>query len=102
MFRTLAIAAILALTLLSAQAGEVRFGDLNLASPRDGEVLKSRIAEAAAKTCGPAQVDFGVSAARLYEAGREQKACIAGVSAQTLARVQALAARATTTQLARH
>ena len=101
MFRTFTTAALIALSFTAAQAAEVRFGDLNLASPRDGEILKARIAEAAASDCGPVQVDFGVSAATLYEAGRDQKACIARVSEQTLARVQALASRTSTTRLAR-
>jgi UrcA family protein len=101
MFRTVTAAALIAISLNAAQAGEVRFGDLNLASPRDAEVLKSRIAAAAAQTCGPVQLDFGVSASIAYQAARDQKACIARISERTLTKVQAMVAKASTTHLAR-
>ena len=101
MFRSFTVAALIALSIAAAQAGEVRFGDLNLASPRDTDVLKSRITAAAAQTCGPVQLDFGVSASVAYQAGRDQKACIARISERTLAKVMAMNTKATTTQLAR-
>lgn len=92
MFRTLTTAALVTLSLTAAQAGEVRFGDLNLANPADAAVLNVRVAEAAAQTCA-VKLDFGVSSSNILEAEKDQKACIARVSAHTLARIQVLASQ---------
>jgi UrcA family protein len=96
MFRTITTAALIALSLTTlgttAQAADVHFGDLNLANPADAAVLKVRIADAAAQTCA-VKLDFGVSASKILEAEKDQKACMDRVSAQTMAKIQVLASQ---------
>jgi UrcA family protein len=88
MFRIFATAAILALTIVTAEAGPavtVRYGDLDLSSAAGAHVLNSRIEQAAQTTCaglrGPARSLFY----RAWHAG-----CVRDVSADTSARIAAL------------
>lgn len=96
MFRSIATIALIALSVTAAQAGEskVRFSDLDLASPAGMQTLKGRIHDAAMAACTPAALDFGVSAARVYEAEHAQKTCVTRLSEVTLVKVRSLASAA--------
>lgn len=102
MIRKLAFVALIAVNISAAQAADVHFADLDLANPADAAILNSRIAAAAAESC-TVKLDFGVSASKILEAEKDQKACIARASAQALAKVRTFAAtgRPTASRLAR-
>ena len=91
MFRTFTTAAILALTVTAAQAGDsvtVRFGDLDLAKAKDAQVLASRVHAAAALVCASEGQDRHPV---LLEYRLTSDRCIAGVSQTLSAKVLAMA-----------
>jgi UrcA family protein len=90
MFRTFTTAAILALTVTAAQAGDiatVRFGDLDLARPGDTQVLAGRVHAAAALVCAADGHDrYPV----LLEYRLTREKCIADLSQTLSAKVLAM------------
>jgi len=92
-FRVLTSAAMLALTITAAQAGDaiVRFGDLNPANPRDAKVLANRVQQAASAACGPELTYEGPSNLfypAFYHA--TQDSCVHRISESTMAKIQAV------------
>ena len=90
MFRTFTTAAILALTVTAAQAGDaatVRFGDLDLAKLSDTQVLAGRVHAAAALVCASDGLErYPV---KLEDRSRRER-CIADVSQTLSAKVLAM------------
>jgi UrcA family protein len=91
MFRAITTAAILALTVTAAQAGDsvtVRFGDLDPAKASDARVLAGRVHAAAALVCASEGQDRHPV---LLEYRLTRDKCIAGVSQTLSAKVLAMA-----------
>ncbi|HTF42360.1 MAG TPA: UrcA family protein [Terriglobales bacterium] len=94
MFRTFTAAAVLALTVATAQAGDVatvHFGDLNLANPTDAQTLAGRVHTAAALVCVSENQDRNLVLLH-YRLQREK--CIADVSQTISAKVVAMSGQA--------
>ena len=90
MFRNFTTAAILALTVTAAQAGNsvtVRFGDLDLTRAKDAQLLDSRVHAAATLVCGSHGYDL--HSLRL-EDRLSRDNCIAYVSQTLSAKVLAM------------
>jgi UrcA family protein len=91
MFRTFITAAILALTITAAQAGDsvtVRFGDLDLAKASDAQVLAGRVHAAATLVC--ASDGLQRYPVKLEDRSRRDR-CIADVNQTLSAKVLAMA-----------
>ena len=94
MFRTITTAAILALTITVAQAGDsitVRFGDLDLARASDTQVLAGRVHAAAVLVC----ISDGLQRfpVKLEDRSRRDR-CISDVSKTLSAKVLAMSGQA--------
>ena len=91
MFRTFTTAAVLALTIIAAQADNVvtvHFGDLNLANASDAQILAGRVHAAATLVCASDGLErFPV---KLEDRSRRDR-CIADVNQTLSAKVLAMA-----------
>jgi UrcA family protein len=93
MFRTFTTAAVLALTVATAQAGDVttvHFGDLNLANASDAQILAGRVNTAAESACGS---QFPVRDPSLFYKSMYEY-CVLRVSQATSAKVLAMMGQA--------
>jgi UrcA family protein len=91
MFRTFTTAAILAMTIASAQAYPaitVRFGDLDLSRPADTQVLNSRIEKAAETACDTMQF----SRASIFYSQWYAR-CVSNAVAKTSARIASVSGK---------
>lgn len=89
MLRMFTTAAVLALGIVSAQAGDATlyFGDLNLSNPGDANILASRVQSAAETACAADRPETGRNS-QFYRS--IYRACIARTGQVATARVMAL------------
>jgi UrcA family protein len=91
MFRTFMTAAILALTVIAAQAGDivtVHVGDLDLARAQDAQILDTRVQAAAKTACTP---EFGAHTHAIAHNNAVFQSCVKQASKSAMTKYQTMA-----------
>jgi len=91
MFRTFMTAAILALTVTVAQAGDtvtVHFGDLDLTKAQDAQILATRVHDAAKTAC---TWEFGTHTQAITHNNAVVQSCVNQASNSALTKYQTMA-----------
>jgi UrcA family protein len=91
MFRTLMTAAILALTVTAAQAGDtvtVHVGDLDLTRARDAQILDTRVQAAAKTAC---TLEFGTHTQAIAHNNAVFQSCVKQASKSAMTKYQTVA-----------